>query len=251
MSIVITGASSGIGEACAWEYARAGKHLVLIARREDRLRALADRLREKHPKVELTLAVLDVRHRAELEAWAAANAALIQRTEILVNNAGLARGFDELPKGNPEDWDEMIDTNVKGLLYVSRIFFPALIANRGHIVNLGSVAGHYTYPKGNVYAATKFAVRAISESMRLDLHGSGVRVTEIAPGMVETEFSEVRFHGDRDRARQVYQGVRHLTAQDIAECVVWSTSRPAHVDIQTLMVFPTDQGGVGLVKRSP
>jgi NADP-dependent 3-hydroxy acid dehydrogenase YdfG len=249
MSVIITGASSGIGEACAWEYARAGNDLLLVARRADRLQKVVSAISAKYPKIKIEQAILDVRHREELETWAAAHAASIKPTQILVNNAGLARGFDELPKGNPEDWDVMIDTNIKGLLYASRIFFPALIANRGHIINIGSVAGHYTYPKGNVYAATKYAVRALNEGMRQDLHGTGVRVTEIAPGMVETEFSEVRFHGDQDRARQVYQGTRPLTPQDIAECVFWSTQRPAHVDIQSMLIFPTDQSAVGLIRR--
>lgn len=248
MSVFITGASSGIGEACAWEFARAGKDLILMARREERLSALAESIQARH-SVKVGMCPLDVRDRVGLQHWVAENASLVDGIDVLVNNAGLARGLESLPKGKFEDWDVMIDTNVKGLLYVTRSLMAAIVANRGHIVNLGSVAGRYTYPNGNVYCATKYAVRALNEAMRLDLHGTGVRVTEIAPGMVETEFSEVRFNGDRERAKSVYAGMQPLTAQDIAETVRWCVDRPKHVDIQEVVIFPVDQSGVGLVNR--
>lgn len=249
MSVFITGASSGIGAACAWQFAAQGKELILMARREDRLRELADQLRSKHP-VPITLCPLDVREHAKLQSWMREHAGVAERVEVLINNAGLAKGLDPLQSGKTEDWEVMIDTNLKGLLYVTRALLPAVIKNRGHVVNIGSVAGHYTYPNGNVYSATKWAVRALNESLRLDLHGTGVRVTEIAPGMVETEFSDVRFHGDRARAKQVYQGMQPLTPQDIAETIRWCVDRPKHVDIQSLTIFPVDQASVTLVKRS-
>lgn len=248
MSVFITGASSGIGEACAWEFAANGKDLVLMARREDRLQKLATEIRAKYP-VEITTCRLDVRDREGLQTWISDHAKLVDKVEILVNNAGLAQGMEPLTTGKPDDWDVMIDTNVKGLLYVTRGLMPALIKNRGHIVNVGSVAGRHTYPNGNVYCATKYAVRALNEAMRLDLHGTGVRVSEVAPGMVETEFSEVRFDGDRERAKQVYAGMQPLTAHDIADTIRWCVDRPKHVNIQEVVIYPVDQSGVQLVKR--
>jgi len=250
MTVFITGASSGIGEACARDLAGGGKDLILMARREERLQALAKEIQDRH-SVQIALCPLDVRDRKGLQRWVTEHSALVDKIGILINNAGLAQGLDPLPKGNPDDWDVMIDTNVKGLLYVTRALMAPLIKNRGHIVNIGSVAGRYTYPNGNVYCATKYAVRALNEAMRLDLHGTGVRVTEIAPGMVETEFSAVRFGGDRERAKQVYAGMQPLTARDIAETVRWCVDRPRHVDIQEVVIYPVDQAGTGLVKRNP
>ncbi|MGZ3687381.1 MAG: SDR family oxidoreductase [Bdellovibrionota bacterium] len=251
MSVFITGASSGIGEACARAFAGAGHELILAARRVERLEALAADLRAKH-SVKVHCFKLDVTRREMIDHLVAGNQEVFSRVEILVNNAGLARGRTEIQTGEPEDWDVMIDTNIKGLLYVSRALLPILIARgKGHVVNLGSVAGHWIYPQGNVYAATKFAVRALNESMRQDLAGTGVRVTEIAPGMVETEFSEVRFGGDQERARKVYERTTPLCAEDIAECVLWSTQRPAHVNIQEMIVYSTDQSSVTQVTRRP
>jgi NADP-dependent 3-hydroxy acid dehydrogenase YdfG len=249
MSVFITGASSGIGEACAWEFARRGRDLVLMARREARLTELADAIRKKHP-VSITTVTMDVRDRAGLERWVKANPKVVEQVSVLVNNAGLALGLDALPTGNPDDWDTMIDTNIKGVLYVTRQLLPALTAKRGHIVNIGSVAGQWTYPKGNVYCATKFAIHGLNQAMRQDLHGTGVRVTEISPGMVETEFSDVRHGGDREAARKIYNGLQPLSASDIAEAVAWSVERPAHVNIQEMVIFPTAQSAVGLVHRT-
>jgi NADP-dependent 3-hydroxy acid dehydrogenase YdfG len=170
--------------------------------------------------------------------------------DILVNNAGLSRGLDKLQEGSIEDWDEMLDTNVKGLLYVTRAVVPGMIARkRGHIINIGSIAGHEVYPKGNVYCASKFAVDALTKGLRLDLVDTPLRVTGIDPGLVETEFSEVRFHGDKERAKTVYKGIEALTPEDIAETIVWCASRPAHVQIADVVIFPTNQGSAAVVHR--
>ncbi len=252
--VIITGASSGIGEACARAFAASasetGKTMGLIARRADRVEKLARELSSQHG-IQVFAWILDVSDRKAVEKWAAdpAVVAHLSKAQILVNNAGLARGLDPLQDGNPSDWDEMIDTNVKGLLYMTKACLPHLIQNRGHIVMMSSVAARWLYAKGNVYAATKAAVHALSEGLRLDLHGTGVRVTEISPGMVETEFSDVRFHGDTKRASDVYSTTTPLTPEDIAETVVWSCMRPAHVNIQELVVYPTAQASPTMVVR--
>jgi len=246
--VVITGASAGIGEAVAKAFAKEKKELVLLARRKDRLAALAKQLHAEH-KVAVHCFELDVRDRKAVTAWAEEEGALLAQTEILVNNAGLAKGLGTIQDGELDDWDVMIDTNVKGLLYVTRAVVPFLVHNKeGHIINIGSVAGRWAYPKGNVYAATKSAVRMLNEAMRLDLNGTGIRVTEIAPGMAKTEFSLVRL-GDYEKADSVYQGLTPLTASDIAEAVVWACSRPKHVNIQEIVLYPTDQASTTLVNR--
>ncbi len=248
--ILITGASSGIGEATARAFAHAGKSLVLLARREDRLKQIATELRKQHPGIEVHTLTGDVTDRTAISRIFEREASTLSRITVLLNNAGLARGLAPLQSGRPEDWDEMIDTNIKGLLNITHAVLPLFLKNReGHIVNLGSVAGHFTYPNGNVYCATKYAVRALTESLRLDLHGTGIRVTEISPGMVETEFSQVRL-GDAEKARAVYQGMTPLTASDIADTVVWATSRPRHVNIQEIIVYPVDQASPTLVARN-
>ncbi|MGK5089335.1 SDR family NAD(P)-dependent oxidoreductase [Bdellovibrionota bacterium FG-2] len=250
MSVFITGASSGIGAACAKAFAALGYDLILAARREDRLGAVATEIRGRY-RVGVETFVLDVRKRKAVDGLISGNLPLFKGVEILVNNAGLAKGFSSSQTGDPDEWDLMIDTNLKGLLYVSRQMLPLLIERgAGHVINMGSVAGRWAYSKGNAYCATKAAVKSLSESMRIDLHGTGVRVTEIAPGMVETEFAEVRFGGDKAQAKQVYQGLKPLSAEDIAEVVVWSAQRPAHVNIQEVVVFPTAQSSVHLVDRS-
>ncbi|OFZ19884.1 MAG: NAD(P)-dependent oxidoreductase [Bdellovibrionales bacterium GWB1_55_8] len=253
MSVFISGASSGIGAACARAFGAAGKELVLVARRKDRVQALARDVAKAHG-VQVHAFQLDVRDRKAVESFIEEHAGLLSAVEVLVNNAGLAAGLSAIQAGNVDEWERMIDTNLKGLLYVSRGLLPKLIEKsaRGgncHVVNIGSVAGRWTYPNGNVYCATKFGVRALSESMRLDLHGTGIRVTEIAPGMAETEFSEVRL-GDKEKAKAVYAGMRPLSAEDVAETVLWCVGRPKHVNIQELVVFPTDQSSVTLVKRA-
>lgn len=240
---VISGASSGIGWATAEQLAGAGWNLVLLARRKDRLEALKKKL-----KCEVQTFVLDVQSKAACEKLAGELKGV--SVEALINNAGLAKGVARMQDAETADWDVMIDTNVKGLLYLTRALLPGMIERKkGHIVNVGSVAGRWVYPGGGVYCATKFAVRALSEGLRMDLLGTPVRVTNIEPGMVETEFSEVRL-GDAERAKAVYRGLKPLSAADIAESIVWSLSRPAHVNIQEMVIFPTDQAAIQLVNRS-
>ena len=240
-TVLITGASSGIGAACAGAFAAAGARLVLCARRPDRLEAVAEGL-----DTEVELLELDVRDRE------AVTAALGTRDDIdvLLNNAGLASGFAPLHEADPDDWDRMIDTNVKGVLNVTRAVVPAMVARgRGHVINLGSIAGAETYPNGAVYCATKAALDRITAGLRMDLLGTGVRVSTVDPGLVETEFSVVRFHGDADRAAQVYEGMTPLTADDIADAVVWVADRPPQVQIAQVVMMPTDQASATRVAR--
>jgi 3-hydroxy acid dehydrogenase / malonic semialdehyde reductase len=249
-TVLITGASSGIGEACADRFAAAGARLILAARRSERLGASADRLREVHGAevLQLTLDVRDVgvvtHALGDLpEEW--------RSIDVLVNNAGLARGFSSVASGETRDWDEMIDTNVKGLLYVTRAVLPGMVERgRGHVINMGSIAGSEVYPNGNVYCATKAAIDALSLGMRMDLAGTPVRVTNIQPGMVETEFSAVRFHGDQERAARVYAGVTPLTAADIADAVMYAATRPPHVNIDEIKLKPVAQAYATMVTRS-
>lgn len=239
--VFITGASSGIGEAAARRFASHGSHLLLAARRLDRLRTLEEVLEAEHG-VSVDVRALDVRDRDAVRRLAEALERENKVPDILVNNAGLASGLSKLHEGDFDDWDAMIDTNVKGLLNMSRFVVPLMVArNRGHIVNIGSVAGHVVYPGGNVYNATKFAVRALSEAMNLDLVGTGLRVTSIDPGAVETEFSLVRFHGDAQRAKGVYRGFKPLTGGDIADAICYVTNAPEHVSIVDLVILPTAQ----------
>jgi len=227
--VCITGASSGIGLACAE---------ALVPRLVD-LGAGATRV-----------AALDVRDEKQVTETVAALPDEWRRIEVLVNNAGLSRGLDPLPEGELRDWNEMIDTNVKGLLHVDRAVLPQMVARgRGTVVHIGSIAGRQVYPGGNVYCATKAAVRALTEALRLDLLGSGVRVSSVDPGLVETEFSEVRFHGDTERAAAVYRGMRPLTAADVAEVVVFVTTRPPHVDLAEVLLLPTDQASATHIDR--
>lgn len=247
--VLITGASSGIGEACAELFAQHGARLILAARRVDRLRNLAARIAESN-RTYVHLLELDVRHAGVVaralgelpEEWC--------DIELLVNNAGLARGFSSLAEGDSRDWDEMIDTNVKGLLYVTRAVLPGMIERgRGHVINIGSISGSEAYPNGTVYCGTKAAVDIMSRALRMDLLGTPIRVTNIQPGMVETEFSEVRFHGDRERAARVYHGVEPLTAFDVADTIVYAATRPPHVNIDHLMLKPIAQASATMVSR--
>ena len=240
----VTGASSGIGAATAEALARAGFSVVLLARRQDRLQILSEKLKKNFP-IEVQTAVLDVTDRKAVESWAAQAPAL----SVVVNNAGLAKGLDKMQDAKIEDWEAMIDTNVKGLLFLTRAVLPGMIdRNDGHIVNIGSVAGRWVYPGGGVYCASKFAVRALSEGLRIDLMGTAIRVTNIEPGMVPTEFSDVRFESEH-RAKAVYKGMQPLTATDIADTILWCLQRPKHVNVQELVIFPTDQATVSLVHR--
>ncbi|MDX9731838.1 MAG: SDR family NAD(P)-dependent oxidoreductase [Bdellovibrionales bacterium] len=268
---LVTGASAGIGAATAETLSMLGFDLVLTARRSERLQQVAQRCRERAAQsgfasIQVQAVELDVTNRGQIQDLInrADLAALLQNLTVLVNNAGLARGRSAFHEGSPEEMDEVVETNILGLLHVTRAALPLLLkqaqqtgtASKGHIVNIGSVAGRWTYPGGTVYCATKAAVRAISEGLRMDLSGSGVRVTNIAPGMVETEFSKVRFQDENvatsqtdELAKAVYAGMTPLSAQDIAECIAWAISRPAHVNIQEMIVYPTDQAGVTQVHR--
>lgn len=245
---LVTGATAGIGAAIAQSLCAAGCDVVITGRRRDRLEAQAKDWSDRY-HVQVTTAAFDLSDQATVEQVFAARPDLAD-VDILVNNAGLARGTDKMHEADPTDWAEMIDTNVGGLLWMTRPIAAKMAARGdGHIVNLGSVAGRWTYPGGGVYCATKAAVGALSEGLRMDLHGTGVRVTNIEPGLVETEFSEVRFRGDTARAKSVYAGTRALDAADVAETVLWCLARPAHVNVQELVLFPTDQASVRDVHR--
>lgn len=246
---LVTGASAGIGRACAERLAAAGAAVGLWARRRGRLEELAGRLRENHD-VAAYVEEVDVRDRDQVtgvaERWIAAG----RVPDVLLNNAGLAAGYAPLQEGDPDDWNRMIDTNVKGLLWVTRAFLPAMLdRDRGHVINVGSTAGHQVYPRGNVYNATKHAVRALTEAVNLDVAGSRLRVSSVDPGFVETEFSTVRFHGDRDRADRVYEGFTPLRAEDVAEVIHFMATRPPHVNLFDAVLLPTAQRNVYVVDR--
>lgn len=238
MIVFITGASSGFGAAIARRFARDGAHLVLAARREQNLKTLASEFGQ-HAQV----LPLDVSKRKSVEQAIAGLPKDFQSVDLLVNNAGLALGLEPAHKASLDDWDAMVDTNIKGLMYVTRALLPGIVARgRGHIVNIGSTAGEWPYPGGNVYGASKAFVRQFSLNLRADLLGTAVRVTDIEPGLCGgTEFSEVRFHGDKTRAEGVYKNTQPLTAEDIAETVHWIATRPAHVNINTISMMPVCQ----------
>jgi 3-hydroxy acid dehydrogenase/malonic semialdehyde reductase len=247
--VFITGASSGIGRSCARAFARQGARVLMAARRLERLEKLAADLKAEFGAESRCLG-LDVRDQAAVERAVSALSPEWEAVDVLVNNAGLSRGLDKFYEGKIADWEEMIDTNVKGLLYVSRAVIPGMVRRgRGHIINIGSIAGRDFYPNGNVYCATKAAVNALSKGLRLDLVGTPLRVSLVDPGMVETEFSLVRFHGDGDRAAKIYQGLTPLTPDDIADAVLFCATRPSHVNISELVVYPTAQASATLVHR--
>lgn len=246
--VLITGASSGIGYACAEQFAAQGAHLILSARRTERLQALANKLSESHAVRALTLP-LNIQDKVQVQTAFKNLAAEWQDIDILINNAGLALGTTTMQDANPDDWDVMIDTNIKGLLYVTRAVLPTMVSrNQGHIVNLGSIAGHECYPGGNIYCATKHAVKAISQSLRLDLLGKAIRVTNISPGAVETEFSEVRWN-DKARAKAFYEDFTPLSADDIADSIIFATSRPSHLNIAEMVLMPTAQASANHLFR--
>jgi serine 3-dehydrogenase len=248
--ILITGASAGIGAACARRFAAAGAEPILWARRLDRLTELADDLEREHG-VHAHIRQVDVRDRDAVRDAVAALAEANAVPDILINNAGLAAGFELFQDSDPEDWDVMIDANIKGLLHVTRAALPLMIeADRGHVINIGSLAGHYTYQRGNVYAATKFAVRALTDGMNLDVAGTPVRVSSVDPGLVETEFSIVRFEGDAERAKQPYRGMQPLTGDDVAEAVFFVANAPPHMNVLDMVIVPTAQRHVLVVDRA-
>ena len=246
---LITGASSGIGEACARRFARDGARLILWARRLDRLDRIADELETAH-RVHVHVARVDVRDRDAVNAAATAIAEAGDVPDILINAAGLAAGMAKIHEGDPDDWDRMIDTNITGVLNVSRAILPMMVRqNRGHVVNIGSTAGHITYPSGNVYAATKFAIHGLTQGMNLDMAGTDVRVSTVDPGFVETEFSLVRFHGDAERAKKTYAGFQPLTGADVADAIAYVVNAPPHVNIAEMIMMPTAQRNIYVVHR--
>jgi len=248
-NIFITGASSGIGKACAEAFARQKANLILTARRIDKLNDLAQKL-SGETGAKIKCIELDVRDKKKVHEVILSLDGDWKNIDVLINNAGLARGFGKIYEGETDDWEEMIDTNIKGLLYVTRELVPLMVAQeKGHIINIGSLAGHEVYPNGNVYAATKFAVNALSRSIRLDVIDKGIKVSSVDPGLVETEFSIVRFSGDEERAKNVYNGIEPLIAKDIAEAVLFCADRPAHVNINEVILTPLAQASAMLVHR--
>ena len=248
--VLITGASAGIGEACARHFAAQGSHLLLSARRRERVQGLADELAAEHG-IEAHAHALDVTDRDGVQAYVAELAAEGLIPDVLINNAGKAKGLDPLQEGSIDHWDEMIDTNLKGLLYVTRAVLPHMVErDSGHVINIGSIAGRWVYPKGAVYNATKFAVKALSEAMNIDLLGTKIRVSSVDPGLTETEFSDVRFDGDADRAKRVYSDTQPLTADDVADACVYVANAPEHVDIFNLVLMPTVQRYPGYIDRN-
>ncbi|MBE0662732.1 MAG: SDR family oxidoreductase [Bacteroidales bacterium] len=248
-TVLITGASSGIGEAAAGIFAKNGFKLIITGRRHDKLENLAANLRKLF-NIEVLTLCFDVRdhHACNVaignlpEEW--------RSIDILINNAGLSLGLDPIHEGDMDDWETMIDTNIKGLLYMTRQIAPGMVERgKGHIINIGSIAGKEVYLKGNVYCATKHAVDALTQAMRMDLLPHGIKVTQVAPGAVNTEFSKVRFHGDHERAEHVYDGFEPLKAEDIAEVIWFAASRPDHVNINDILVMPTAQASASQIFR--
>lgn len=248
-TVFITGASSGIGSACAEYFAKAGARLLLCSRRLQVIRPYAEALHEKF-KVKIHAFSLDVRDATQVKQALEVLPKEWKNIDILINSAGLAAGLDTLQEGDIADWDAMIDTNIKGLLYVTRQILPGMIEkNSGHIINIGSIAGHQVYPKGAVYCASKFAVKALSEGLRLDLFGTKIRVTSIDPGAVESNFSQVRFKGDTKRAQAVYEGYDALTPNDIADLALYCASCPPHVNVSDVIIMPVDQASATMFSR--
>lgn len=250
--VLITGATAGIGKAIALAFAKEGATLVLLARREKLLKDLQTHLQTQF-NTDVKLMICDIRNANEVKSAFISLDEKYKKVDILVNNAGMARGFDKLEDGQIENWDEMIDTNLKGLLYITHEVLPYMIEHKkgsGHIINIGSTAGHEVAPSGNVYCATKFAVRAITKSLRMELLEYMIKVSSVDPGMVETDFSINRFSGDKKRAKKVYDGLDPLTANDIAETVLFCATRPSHVNINEVVITPTAQANSNFVKRT-
>ena len=247
--VLITGASSGIGEACAREFAKLKANLILAARREDRLKKLADELNKQY-QIKVKCLEVDVRNFDDVQNKFDALESNWKQVDILVNNAGLAKGLNKVYEGKLSDWNEMIDTNLKGLLNVTRVVSPQMVERQsGHIINIGSTAGHEVYTYGNVYSATKFAVKSLTQSFRLDMLDRGIKVSSVDPGMVYTEFSKVRFSGDDQKAEQVYKGITPLSPSDVAESVVFCATRPYNVNINEIILTPIQQASSTQVYR--
>ena len=247
--VFITGASSGIGKACAELFAKEKANLILAARRVERIKTLAKKL-EKEFGIKTKCVKLDVRDFHQVKKVISSLENNWKKIDVLINNAGLSRGLDKIYEGKKADWDEMIDTNIKGLAYVTRHVVPLMVKRKkGHVINIGSTAGHEVYPNGNIYAATKFAVKALSQSTRLDVLDKGIKVTSIDPGMVETEFSLVRFRGNKERAKNVYKGLKPLSPKDVAEAVLFCATRPADVNINQIILTPLAQASSTQVYR--
>jgi NADP-dependent 3-hydroxy acid dehydrogenase YdfG len=244
---LITGATSGIGMATATKFAEAGFKLIITGRREARLKKLAEKLSELSDVITLNF---DVRDKEKVFEMLGNLPSAYQNIDVLINNAGNAHGLDTIDQGDINDWEAMLDINVKGLLYVSKAVMPGMVQRKnGHIINIGSIAGKEVYPNGNVYCASKHAVDAISKAMRIDLNIHNIKVSEINPGLVETEFSEVRFKGDKDKAKQVYQGYKALQAEDIADLIHFMVTRPAHVNLAEVLILPTAQANAVTVHK--
>jgi len=248
-TVIVTGASSGFGKAIAESFAKAGARLIISARRIDRIKKLAAELKKKY-KAEVLALELDVRKKSAVFNAIKNLTAKWNNIDILVNNAGLSRGLDPIQDGSIQDWEEMIDTNIKGLLYVTRAVLPGMVKrNSGHIINIGSIAGHEVYPKGNVYCASKHAVDAITKGIRMDVVDTDIRVTTIDPGLAETEFSIVRFRGNVNKAKTVYNGIDALRAEDIADAALYAASRPLRVNIAEIIILPNNQASAAVVHR--
>ncbi len=247
--VFITGATSGIGKSCAYSFAEAKADLIINARREDLLNEIAEDITNKYG-VKVLAFKMDVQNRDEVEKAVAGLPPEWKNIDILLNNAGLARGLDKLYEDDPDNWEVMIDTNIKGLLYVTRAIVPGMVErNSGHIIMLGSIAGRIAYPKGAVYCATKHALNAITNSLRIDVNGKNIRVSTVDPGAVETNFSMVRFDGDKQKSDEVYRGFDQLVAEDIAECVMFCATRPPHVSIHEIVVMPRAQANPFVLHR--
>jgi 3-hydroxy acid dehydrogenase/malonic semialdehyde reductase len=247
--VFITGATAGIGKACAYYFAKQGAKIIINARRTSLLKEIADDIKTKY-NVSVYYFKLDVSNRAEVESTIDNLPEEWRNIDILVNNAGLARGFNKLYEDDINGWEEMLDTNVKGLLYVTRMIVPIMVKRKsGHIINLGSIAGHQAYPGGGVYCATKHAVDAITKTLHMELVDKNIRVSTVDPGMVETDFSNVRFYGDKERAEKVYKGMTPLTADDIADAVLYCATRPAHVNIGQIVMTPPAQASAFVAYR--
>ncbi|MFM1913279.1 MAG: hypothetical protein RIR51_1117 [Bacteroidota bacterium] len=244
--IFITGASSGIGKATAFAMNKDGYELILAGRREDRLKDLANEL-----QVPTKILVFDISNKEETKLAYESLPEEWKQIDILINNAGNAHGFESIHEGNTEDWDKMMDINVKGLLYITRLISPGMVKrNSGHIINLSSTAGKFVYPNGGVYCASKFAVEALTQGMRMDFNPYHIKVSSIAPGAVNTEFSNVRFKGDQERADKVYEGFQPLLAEDIAEVIRYMIEAPAHVNLADITIMPTAQASFNLINRN-